>query len=136
MSNYDVALIGLGPVGCAAAILFAEAGLKVVAFERDTEVYRLPRAVNLDGEIIRAFQSSGRGKAVEALMQPVRPGFAVCEFYASVDVWVRQAVSAAMVGSPCPCLISPNLKLSPATGSHSSPGYGLCRRRCSQRAKR
>ena len=74
MSNYDVALIGLGPVGCAAAILFAEAGLKVVAFERDTEVYRLPRAVNLDGEIIRAFQSSGRGKAVEALMQPVRPG--------------------------------------------------------------
>lgn len=74
VNNYDVAIIGMGPVGCTAAILFADAGLKVVAFERDEEVYRLPRAVNLDGEIIRAFQKSGRGETVQALMQKVRPG--------------------------------------------------------------
>ena len=74
MNHYDIALVGLGPVGCTAAILLAEAGLRVVAFEREPEVYRLPRAVNLDGEIIRAFQRCQRGEAVEALMQPVRPG--------------------------------------------------------------
>lgn len=74
MASYDIALIGLGPVGSTAAILFAEAGLNVVAIERDLDVYKLPRAVNLDGEIVRAFQRFGRGETVAALMQAVRPG--------------------------------------------------------------
>ena len=74
MNTVDVAIIGLGPVGATAAILLAEAGLQVAAFERDEEVYRLPRAVNLDGEIVRAFQRVGRGQAVDDLMQSVRPG--------------------------------------------------------------
>ena len=74
MKNYDVAVVGLGPVGCTAAILLAEAGLDVVAFELDPEVYALPRAVNLDGEIIRSFQRCGRGEVVQDLMQLVRPG--------------------------------------------------------------
>ena len=72
--QYDVAIIGLGPVGATAAILFAEAGLNVVVIERDMEVYKLPRAVNLDGEIVRAFQSIGRADEVDALLQTVRPG--------------------------------------------------------------
>ena len=74
MPDYDVAVVGMGPVGCTAALLFAEAGLSVAAIERDEEVYRLPRAVNLDGEIIRAFQKAGRGQVVQDLMQAVRPG--------------------------------------------------------------
>lgn len=74
MPDYDVAIVGLGPVGCTAAILFAEAGLSVAAIEREEEVYKLPRAVNLDGELIRAFQKVGRGQVVQDLMQPVRPG--------------------------------------------------------------
>jgi 3-(3-hydroxy-phenyl)propionate hydroxylase len=74
MPEYDVAIVGLGPVGCTAAVLFGEAGLRVAAIERDDEVYKLPRAVNLDGEIIRAFQKVGRGQTVQDLMQPVRPG--------------------------------------------------------------
>lgn len=74
MNHFDVAIVGLGPVGCTAAFLLAEAGIRVVAFERDVEVYKLPRAVNLDGEIIRAFQRFGCGEAVNQLMQQVRPG--------------------------------------------------------------
>ena len=46
---FDVAIVGLGPVGCLAAILFADAGLTVVAVEKEAQVYTLPRAVNLDG---------------------------------------------------------------------------------------
>jgi 3-(3-hydroxy-phenyl)propionate hydroxylase len=72
--HFDIAVIGLGPVGCTAALLLAEAGLRVVAFERDETVYALPRAVNLDGEIIRSFQKVGRGQVVQDLMQVVRPG--------------------------------------------------------------
>ena len=70
--NYDVAIIGLGPVGCLGALLFAEAGLQVVAFEKEPNVYTLPRAVNLDGEIIRALQPLGLADIVNAMMQPIR----------------------------------------------------------------
>ena len=71
-NDFDIAIVGLGPVGCTAAILFAHAGLKVLAVERDEEVYRLPRAVNLDGEMVRGFQRIGLGDEVNALLQPVR----------------------------------------------------------------
>ena len=70
--NYDVAIIGLGPVGCLGALLFADAGLQVVAFEKESDVYALPRAVNLDGEIIRALQPLGLADDVSAMMQPIR----------------------------------------------------------------
>ena len=70
--SFDVAIVGLGPVGCLAAILFAEAGLKVVAVEKEAQVYTLPRAVNLDGEIIRALQPIGLAETVNQMMQPIR----------------------------------------------------------------
>ena len=72
--TYEVAIVGLGPVGATAAIFFAHAGLKVVAFERDAEVYKLPRAVSFDGEIVRGFQRLGLGAEVAGLLQPLRPG--------------------------------------------------------------
>lgn len=72
--KYDIAIIGLGPVGCTAAILLAKAGLKIAAIERDAEVYKLPRAVNLDGEIVRAMQPAGLAEDLNALLQPVREG--------------------------------------------------------------
>jgi 3-(3-hydroxy-phenyl)propionate hydroxylase len=72
--TFDIAIIGLGPVGSAAAILFADAGLRVAAFERDMEVYPLPRAVGMDGEVIRAFQRVGRSEELVSLLQATRPG--------------------------------------------------------------
>lgn len=74
MQSHDIAIVGMGPVGAAAATLFGHAGLSVVVFERDREVYALPRAVAMDGEVVRAFQGIGRGEAIEALLQPLRPG--------------------------------------------------------------
>ncbi len=74
METFDVAVVGLGPSGATAALLFAEAGLTVAVFERDREVYPLPRAVAMDGEVVRAFQRIGRGEALAGLLQPTRPG--------------------------------------------------------------
>ena len=74
MQSYDIAVVGMGPVGAAAATLFGHAGLSVVAFERDREVYALPRAVAMDGEVVRAFQCIGLGEELNALLQPLRPG--------------------------------------------------------------
>lgn len=74
MDSFDVAIVGMGPVGATAAILFAHAGLNVAVIERDKDVYPLPRAVAMDGEIVRAFQRVGIAEDVTALLQTTRPG--------------------------------------------------------------
>lgn len=55
----DVAIVGAGPVGATLAALLARYGLKVVAIERDTEIYPLPRAAHVDGETVRSLRSIG-----------------------------------------------------------------------------
>ena len=55
----DVAIVGYGPVGTVLANLLGRDGLRVQAFERDREVYKLPRAVHFDHEVMRIFQSIG-----------------------------------------------------------------------------
>lgn len=72
--KFDVTVVGLGPVGSLLTLLLARAGLRVAAIERDTEVYKLPRAVNLDGEIVRALQPLGLADDMNDLLQPVREG--------------------------------------------------------------
>ena len=70
---YDVAIVGMGPVGASAAIHMAHLGLNVAIFEKETQIYPLPRAVSIDGEIVRAFQSIGRGDELASILQPIRP---------------------------------------------------------------
>ena len=74
MTTHDIAIIGMGPAGCGAAFMFARAGLDVVVIEPSDTVYQLPRAVALDGEIIRGYQRFGEGDNINRLMQPHRPG--------------------------------------------------------------
>ncbi|MFN3457389.1 MAG: bifunctional 3-(3-hydroxy-phenyl)propionate/3-hydroxycinnamic acid hydroxylase [Novosphingobium sp.] len=56
---FDVAIIGCGPVGALAANLLGRQGLSVVVVEKETDHYPLPRAVHLDHEMMRLFQSAG-----------------------------------------------------------------------------
>jgi len=58
-NQFDVAIIGCGPVGALAACLLGKAGLSVVVLEQETTHYPLPRAVHLDHEMMRLFQSAG-----------------------------------------------------------------------------
>lgn len=64
-TEVDVAIIGLGPVGATLAGLLAGCGLTVAVFERDPEIYRLPRAVHFDGECMRVFQTLGLATRLE-----------------------------------------------------------------------
>ena len=66
----DVLIVGLGPTGGVLAGLLAEQGVGVLAIERDTEVYRLPRAAHFDAEIMRVFQRLG---IVDAVLPEARP---------------------------------------------------------------
>jgi 3-(3-hydroxy-phenyl)propionate hydroxylase len=70
--DFDVAIVGYGPVGALSALQLAYAGLRVVVLERSREPVELPRAVGLDGESVRAFQRIGFGPEVAGLCQAPR----------------------------------------------------------------
>ncbi len=70
-ARLDVAIVGLGPVGATLAHLLAMQGLRVAAFDREPDVYPLPRAVAFDGEVMRVFQAIG---VADALLPELRVG--------------------------------------------------------------
>jgi 2-polyprenyl-6-methoxyphenol hydroxylase-like FAD-dependent oxidoreductase len=57
--RHDVAIVGYGPVGQALAALLGSLGHDVVVIERYGEIYPLPRAVRLDGEVMLLLQHLG-----------------------------------------------------------------------------
>jgi 3-(3-hydroxy-phenyl)propionate hydroxylase len=66
----EVFIAGLGPVGGALAGLLAQWGVSTIVVERETEIYRLPRAAHFDHEIMRIFQQLG---IVDEIRDHVRP---------------------------------------------------------------
>jgi 2-polyprenyl-6-methoxyphenol hydroxylase-like FAD-dependent oxidoreductase len=70
-SEIDVAIVGYGPVGQAAGALLGRAGHRVAAFERFNEIYRLPRAVHIDHEVMRILQALGIADRVAEQMIPL-----------------------------------------------------------------
>ena len=67
----DVVIVGYGPVGQALAALLGRAGHRVAVFERYQDIYRMPRAVHLDHEIMRLLQSLGLADVLAEEMVPV-----------------------------------------------------------------
>jgi 3-(3-hydroxy-phenyl)propionate hydroxylase len=66
----DVLVVGMGPVGAALATLLADEGVKVIAIDKSTEVYPLPRAAHFDHEVMRIFQKLG---VAQQVLQHARP---------------------------------------------------------------
>ncbi len=54
--DYDIAIVGYGPVGQLAAILLGRLGWKVLVVEKWPASFRSPRAVHFDDEIARILQ--------------------------------------------------------------------------------
>jgi 2-polyprenyl-6-methoxyphenol hydroxylase-like FAD-dependent oxidoreductase len=69
-ADYEVAIVGYGPVGQTAAILLGRMGHKVAVFERWPALYPLPRAVHYDDEIARVFQHMGLAERLEPITEP------------------------------------------------------------------
>lgn len=61
---YDVAVIGLGPVGATLSGLLGRAGLSVGVFEASAAIYPQPRAVGFDHDAMRIFQRMGAAAAL------------------------------------------------------------------------
>ena len=61
---YDVAIVGCGPSGASLANFLGLYGFRTLVLERAASAYPLPRAVHLDDEVMRVFQSIGLSDAV------------------------------------------------------------------------
>lgn len=72
--QFDVAIIGYGPVGATAALLLASRGLSVAVVERLTDLFPLPRAAIYDGEIARVFQNLGVQQRMREHVTPLKGG--------------------------------------------------------------
>jgi len=57
--NWDIIIVGAGPVGLTAANLLGIYGIKTLVLEKDREIFPTPRAVGLDDEALRIWQSCG-----------------------------------------------------------------------------
>lgn len=57
--DVDVLLVGLGPVGAAAANLLGGYGVSTLVIDKAKEVYTAPRAIVLDNEALRILQMAG-----------------------------------------------------------------------------
>ena len=58
-TDFDVAIVGYGPVGQGLAAMLGQAGYRVGVFERWPSLYPLPRACVVDHEIMLVLQSVG-----------------------------------------------------------------------------
>ena len=67
----DVVVVGGGPVGVATALFAARRGLTAVVAERETAVYNRARAIGMDDEVQRIFQSYGLIDDVRAITTPI-----------------------------------------------------------------
>ena len=63
-SVFEVAIIGLGPVGATLANLLGQMGVSTVVLERATELNLMPRAVSFDDEVMRIFQTIGLAEEI------------------------------------------------------------------------
>ena len=79
-TDFDIAIVGYGPVGHVTAALLGRAGHRVAVFDRQLSLYPLPRIGHLDHEIMRIVQAVG---AVERFEREA----AVCPTYD----WVNAA---------------------------------------------
>ena len=70
--DYDVAIVGYGPVGQTVAALLGGAGHRVGVFERFGSLYALPRAIHFDHEIMRVWQALGIVEEIGDDLLPIR----------------------------------------------------------------
>jgi 3-(3-hydroxy-phenyl)propionate hydroxylase len=67
----DVLVVGAGPVGVSMGLFGAYHGLRVEAYDKNVDVYPLPRAIAMDDEVQRLFSSIGLGAELAAITTPM-----------------------------------------------------------------
>lgn len=68
--EYDVAVVGGGPVGVTLLNLLGVHGVRAVGIEREPVAGHMPRAGSFDGEVMRIFQSAGLADTIAPTVAP------------------------------------------------------------------
>ncbi|MFZ4427288.1 MAG: FAD-dependent monooxygenase [Saprospiraceae bacterium] len=76
--QYDLIIIGLGPVGLLAANCFGQLGHRVLAVDKIAAGYNFPRAIHLDAEILRILQFVDLSAPLTPLLRP-SPFLELCD---------------------------------------------------------
>ena len=71
--EFEVVIVGYGPVGATLAHLLGQLGVRTLILERESAIYHLPRAVHFDDEVMRVFQTIGVADRI-AMRTLVSPG--------------------------------------------------------------
>ncbi|PMS34905.1 3-(3-hydroxy-phenyl)propionate hydroxylase [Trinickia symbiotica] len=71
--DFDLIIVGLGPVGAVAANLAGEAGLRTLVLEKALTVFDKPRAMGFDQEVMRIFGDLGLADKIAPYVMPYRP---------------------------------------------------------------
>lgn len=88
--DFDLIIVGLGPVGAVAANLAGEAGLRTLVLEKSLTVFDKPRAMGFDQEIMRIFGDLGLADKIAPYVMPYRPSE-----YRTTDASVIRRIEAA-----------------------------------------
>ena len=96
--TYDILIVGFGPVGMLAANLFGKYGLKVAVFERNENLYGLPRAIHIDDETMRILQYVGLHQQTLDICKPV-PGMQLINRKGKVLLETSKAATAGYEAS-------------------------------------
>lgn len=70
--NYDLIIVGMGPVGATAANLAGQWGLKTLVLDKSDTIYQNPRAMGFDQEAMRTFDNIGLADAIDPHVMPYR----------------------------------------------------------------
>ncbi len=70
MADFEVVVIGFGPVGAVAACQLGQAGIRTLVIDSAEGIYDKPRAVALDHEIARILQGLGLADALADCAEP------------------------------------------------------------------
>lgn len=67
-TDFDVAIVGYGPIGETLANLLGKMGYRVGVFEKEPSVFHIPRASHLDAETMRVYQSADLADDLENIL--------------------------------------------------------------------
>lgn len=70
LDDFDVAVVGAGPVGMTAAALLGARGVRTVVLERNATTSDEPKAISIDDESLRVYQWAGLAERVLGIIVP------------------------------------------------------------------
>lgn len=79
MKNYDILIVGCGPVGACLALQMRNLGYTVGIFDKETSIYHHPRAMLLDDEGARTYQNMGLWEDMKQCITTFRSGQTVSQ---------------------------------------------------------